>query len=71
MGFAIRSLKIDKISVLELIILISIISIVGWACIIVLSRKIFLNLLEDLNQLKNIEEDIKIIKKRLNELIDQ
>jgi len=58
-------------SILELTFLIIVISILGWISILMLLKKVFTDLQIYLNQLKNIQDDLKTIKEKLKELIDQ
>ena len=58
-------------SILELAVLIIVISILGWISILMLLKKVFTDLQIYLNQLKNIQDDLKTIKEKLKELIDQ
>jgi hypothetical protein len=58
-------------SILELAFLIIVISILGWISILMLLKKVFTDLQIYLNQLKNIQDDLKTIKEKLKELIDQ
>jgi hypothetical protein len=58
-------------SILELAFLIIVISILGWISILMLLKKVFTDLQIYLNQLKNIQDDLKTIKEKLKELINQ
>ena len=58
------------LELLELIIIIILVSILGWISILVLLKKVVADLQAYLNQLKNIHDDVKTIKEKLKELID-